>query len=129
MQRIETRVQLIDFICENISRSAIKRACHHSKGSVRVMGGFSRIPPLSKPGWIVVITSVHGRTWIVAVIPDDHRHVFFTRIIESIPWQYYICPSRHDQDTVEYSIYHGDNPDQARLAWIKAKLTMEKNNE
>ena len=109
MQRIDTRTELINFICENISQYAVVRACHSSEGSVQVMGGFSQVRPLSASGWVVSITSVHGRTWIIAVTTDDHRHVFKVGIIESIPWRFYI--GRDDQ--AEYSIYNGDNPKQA----------------
>lgn len=112
MQRIDTRTQLINFICENISQYAIVRACHHPEGKVQVLGGFSRIPPSCKPGWIVSITSIHGQTWNIAVTPDDHHHVFKTWIVEKIPWEYYA--GRVDRG--EYSIYDGDNPEQACLA-------------
>lgn len=112
MRRVETRTQLINFICENISQNAIVRACHQANGNVQVMGGFSKIRPLSVPGWVVAITSIHGRTWLVAVTPDDHRHIFRVCLIESIPWKYYI--GRIDRE--EYSIYDGDNPQQACLA-------------
>ncbi len=121
MQRIDTRTQLINFICENISQRAIVRACHHPNGNVQVMGGFSRIPPSCLPGWIVVITSGFGRTWTIAVTPDEHKHVFRVWMIKEIPWQFYTCPSLHAQQQ-GYSIYNGDNPDQARMAWMKAKL-------
>ena len=110
MQRIETRTQLINFICENIAQRAIVRACHN--GEVQVLGGFSKIPLTRRPGWIVSITSVYGRTWLVAIIPDDHQHVFRTGIVDSIPWQYYV--GRIDRD--EYSIYDGDRPEQAERA-------------
>ena len=109
MERIETRTQLIDFICENISSYAIGLACHHSEGSVQVLGGFSRIHPTSKPGWIVVVTSCHERTWIIAVTAHDHEHIFKTWIIDSIPWRYYV--GQRGQAT--YSIYNGDNPIQS----------------
>jgi len=110
MQRIETRTQLVNFICRAIPLHAIGRAA--CVGTVQVMGGFSRVPPLPKPGWVVSFTSIHGRTWIVAVIPDEQHHIFKAHIIETIPWEYYI--GRSDQE--EYSIYNGDNPQQAYLA-------------
>ncbi len=115
MQRIETRTQLIEFICEHISQKAIARACHYSEGSVQVMGGFSRIPPSSRPGWIVSVTSEHERTWLVAVTSDDHEHIFRAWVVESIPWQHYVGKIES-----EYSIYNGDNPQQACLAREKA---------
>ncbi len=66
------------------------------------------------------ITSVHERAWLVAVTTDDHKHIFHVWVVESIPWIYYVCPSRNQQ-AEGYSIYWGDNPDQARMAWLKAK--------
>lgn len=116
MQRIETRTELINFICENIRQSAIVRACHN--GSVQILGGFKIVPPSKRPGWIAVITSAFGRVWLVAVTSDDHRHVFKAWVVESVPWQYYIGQT----DRGEYSIYDGDNPGQAYRA-------REKNNE
>lgn len=109
MQRIETRTQLINFICENISQNAIVRACY--RGTVRVLGGFSRVPPSTAPGWIVAVTSIHDRTWLVAVTTDDHRHIFHAWVTNAIPWRYYV--GRMDRG--EYSIYDGDDPQQACL--------------
>lgn len=119
MQRIETRVQLIEHICDNISQSAIVRACHN--GTVRVLGGFSIIPPGTRPGWIVQITSIHGSTWLVAVTSDDHNHVFRTWLAESIPWENYV--GRDDQK--EYSIYNGDNPSRAFICRYRASKPID----
>ncbi len=119
MQRIETRTDLIQFICESIPQHVIARACH--TGTVQVLGGFDSIPPSGQPGWIVSVTSIHGRTWLVTVIANDHRHIFQAGTTESIPWESYMCPSRHQQ-LEGYSIYFGDNPDQARIAWTRAKI-------
>ena len=81
---------------------------------MQVIGGFAKVPPLSAPGWIVSITSVHGRTWLVTVTSDDHHHVFRTGITDSIPWEFYI--GRDGPCEGEYSIYDGDDPQQANLA-------------
>lgn len=110
MQRINTRTELISFICQNIRQSAIVRACHN--GTVKVLGGFAMVPPSTRPGWIIAVTSASGRTWFVAVTSDDHRHVFKAWIVKSIPWQYYVGRVNRG----EYSIYDGDNPGQACLA-------------
>ncbi len=110
MERIDTRVELINYICDNISQRAIARACH--TGTIKVMGGFSEVPPSQRPGWITAITSVHGRVWFVAVTSDDHHHVFRTWVVKAIPWQYYV--GRADRE--KYSIYDGDDPEQACLA-------------
>jgi len=115
VQRLESRTQLVNFICENIAQNAIVRACHN--GTVKVLGGFSIIPPGTAPGWIVAITSVHGRTWMVAVTSDDHRHIFHAWIANRIPWKYYVGRA----DRGEYSIYDGDNP-------VRTCLAKEKDN-
>ncbi len=113
MQRIETRTQLIRFICESIGQYAIARACHN--GTVLVAGGFKPLSPSPAPGWIVSVTSVHGRTWLVAVTADDHRHVFRTWLLERIPWVDYVGVGGE-----AYSIYNGDNPEQACIARERA---------
>lgn len=64
----------------------------------------------------MVVTSVHGRTWLVAVTSDDHRHIFHAWIVNRILWKYYV--GRADRE--EYSIYDGDDSIQACLAREKA---------
>ena len=118
MQRIETRTELVNYVHDNIPQRAIKRACHN--GTIRVLGGFRLISPSTRPGWIVSITSVHGKTWLVAVTSDDYNHVFRTWIVGLIPWQYYIGLT----DRGEYSIYDGDNPEQACQAREKSNVPM-----
>ena len=109
MQRIETRTQLIQFIEDSIVRYAISRACHDRPDRVQVLGGFHGIRPTCAPGWIVSVTSKHGRTWLVAVTTDDHNHVFRAGIITEVPWMHYAGNPWGS----EYSIYNGDNPVQS----------------
>lgn len=119
MDRIETRTQLVEYICEHSTRPAIQRACH--EGKVFVAGGFSQIPPSSKPGWIVIVTSRFGRIWNVAVTPNEEKRTFDVRVLKTIPWGQYI-------DSVfvaEYSIYAGDDP-RASLFHKLAHLLCEK---
>lgn len=123
MEHINTRTQLIEFICRHVS-SSIKRACY--TGTVQVLGGFSRIPvpPGTRPGWIVLITSVHGREWFIGVSPHDTLPAFTVRrlcLTEGVPWQYWMggSPEERRQDRENgctYVLHDGDNPDQAWMA-------------
>ena len=110
MNRIETRTQLIEFICKNVGQRVIARACH--EGKVVVAGGFERISPSLLPGWITVITSKTGRVWIIAVLTDDFQQQYRATVVKEIPWGYYAGRSGR----AGYSIYDGDMPDQAELA-------------
>ena len=110
MQRIQTRTQLINFICRTIRQRSIVRACH--EGEVRVLGGFIRIHPSTRPGWVVQVTSRFGHSWLVAVTSYDHQHIVKTWLTRDIPWQYYTGRT----DRGKYSIYDGDDPKQADLA-------------
>ena len=118
MDRIDTRTQLINFICQHES-SSVKRACH-AGGTVKVLGGFSQVPPGTGPGWIVRITSVHGRTWFIAVSPHESRPTFNVRrlcLTGGIPWRFYVgqSPAKRAAGGNVYSIYNGDDPDKAWL--------------
>lgn len=82
------------------------------------------MPPGTRPGWIVAVTSVHERTWNIAVTSDDHRHIFHVWVVESIPWEYYVGTFHREQ----YSIYDGDDPYQAicARAGLDKELTDDK---
>ncbi len=103
---------MIAYICDHAPQSAIARACH--TGTVQVLGGFSCVPPGTRPGFIVAVTSVHERTWLIAVTTDDHKHIFHVWVVESVPWEYYV--GRDGPCDGEYSIYDGDNPERAKQA-------------
>ena len=62
--------------------------------------------------WILTVTTKHGGTYHVAVVPDDYTHAYRVRLIDSIPWHLWIGGS----PTESYSIYQGDHP---------AKYTLE----
>jgi len=109
MAYIETRTQLIEFITDHAPGTAIRRACF--EGVVQVLGGFSRIPGehSSPQGWIVSVTSVHEKTWLVAVV-EGHFDIYIVRVIKDIPWAHYVGQLGRN------SIYDGDNPEQALRA-------------
>lgn len=104
MQHIETRTQLIDFIVAHAPSGSVSRACY--EGTVNVLGGFTEVPPSTRPGWIVVVTSRFGQMWYVAIQPNEDTRKFEVREIERVPWKNYI--GRDDRGG--YSIYDGDDP-------------------
>ena len=67
---------------KNCSRKAITRILE-SEGEIELLGGFNPIPPTSHPGWIVQMTSVHGKLWYVAVIAYQNRYGI--RILKEVP--------------------------------------------
>jgi hypothetical protein len=85
MVKIQTRGQLVQWLSYNlrfIGRRSLARAL--DEGIVRVLGGFSPIPPGTLPGWIISVTSVHGKRWHVAVLA--HGNSYGVRLLDRIPW-------------------------------------------
>jgi hypothetical protein len=80
--RITTRTQLIEIAREIVPSRQIKRALQ--EGKVVVLGGFNPIPRTQRPGWVIVARSRHGRSWLVAVIPDDLRHEYRYGVFDKI---------------------------------------------
>ena len=115
MQHIETRTQLIEHIMDYAPVGGISRACH--EGEVNVLGGFRVIPPGTRPGWIVVVTSRFEQVWIVAVQPNEDTRKFEVREIKRVPWESYVGI----EEQVGYSIYNGDNLLSASVACRMAR--------
>jgi len=115
MERIDTRTQLIKYIHNNAPRPAIKTACY--RGSVEVLGGFRNIPPSTRSGWIVVITSEFGRVWYVAVMEETGAG-WKVGVIKNIPWRNYIGVKNRGFP----SIHDGDNPMKACAAKERADV-------
>jgi hypothetical protein len=85
----------------NCPRKSIVRALRD--GTVEHLGGFSRVPPTSHPGWIVRVTSAHGKEFIVAVIAYQNRYGI--RVLSEVPWRYW--DGGREGTT---SFMNGDNP-------------------
>ena len=99
-QRIQTRTHLLDFIQRNAPSSAVRRAVN--EGRVNVLGAFASLPPHVHPGFIVNVTSKHGRTWPVCVLVNDIRHRYEVYILDQIPWSLW--------EGGNTTLYAGDNP-------------------
>jgi len=105
MTHFQSRTHVILWLEKNCSRKAITRALY--EGQVEFFGGFNPIPPTTQPGWIMRVTSAHGRTWYVAIICYDRRYGI--RILKDVPWDKW-----HGTDSRGVfgpSLYRGDHPE------------------
>ncbi len=78
----QSRTHIILWLEDHCPRPAITRALY--EGEVEFFGGFDPVPPTSDPGWIIRVTSVHGKIWYVAVIA--YRDHYGIRILRDVPW-------------------------------------------
>lgn len=102
--QIRTRNDLIYWLMNHAPRRAIARAME--EGKIEVCGGFSRIPCTPcRDGWIIRITSIFNKTWIIAVKPQLWEG-YRAYIIPKIPWEYYIG------DKSDNKLYKGDKPEE-----------------
>ena len=110
----QSPLHIVSWLGQNCARKAICRAIN--EGQVEFFGGFNPIPPTTHPGWIMRVTSVHGRTWYVAVICYDRRYGI--RILRDVPWdKWYGTDSR---GVFGPPLYRGDNPEEYKIlreAW------------
>lgn len=102
MVHFQTKNHLLMWLEKNCPRKSIVRALRD--GTVEHLGGFSTIPPTSHPGWIIKVTSAHGREYIVAVIAYQSRYGI--RVLSGVPWLNWIG----DQDRSDSSLITGDDP-------------------
>ena len=52
--------------------------------SVLFLGSFTAVEGF--PGWVVHVTSPHGREWLIAVLIDEVARTQKIRYIETVPW-------------------------------------------
>jgi hypothetical protein len=103
MVRIQTRQQLLNWITakmQDLGRCGIVRALEDTNSMVRVLGGFSSMPPSTAPGWVVSIVSRHGKVWHVSVTVRQNGYGCF--LLERIPWKNWVGGKSE--------LYAGDNP-------------------
>lgn len=91
---------IIRWLEKHCPRKAIVRSLNNAE----LLGGFDPIPPNTRPGWIVRVTSVHKRKWIVAIIPCVGKPDCEIRILKYVPWGNYIG------GPFTNPVYSGDNP-------------------
>lgn len=102
MVHFQTRDHIIAWLERHCPRKAIVRAI--DEGKIELLGGFSQIPPSNHHGWIVRVTSIHKRVWLVAIIPNKRQTDYEIRIPKEVPWKYW-CG-----DFFTHKIFQGDKP-------------------
>lgn len=104
MTHFQSKTHIILWLEKNCSRKAIVRALY--EGQVEFFGGFNPIPPTTHPGWIMRVTTAHGKIFYVAVIVYDHRYGI--RILRDVPWGFW-CGT-DSRGMFGPLLYRGDNP-------------------
>lgn len=103
MIHFQSKTHIVRWLENNCPRKAIVRALY--EGQVEFFGGFKPISPTTQPGWIMRVTSAHGRIWYVAVICYDHRYGI--RILRDVPWDKWIGST---YVTNRSALMNGDHP-------------------
>lgn len=113
--RFQSRTDLINYVEQHPPRQAILRAIN--EGSVRVLGGFTSIPPGLESGWIIEVTSKHDRIWPVGVIVDDIKHRYIVRILDEVPWDMWAGKLGRN-----HPVYDGDKPQEFAIKRAMASI-------
>ena len=101
MVHFQTKNHLLMWLEKNCPRNSLLRIMED--GTVEHLGGFSKIPPTSHPGWVVKLESRHGKIVLVAIIA--YRDRYGIRILSEIPWRYW-CGDRNGNR----NLINGDSP-------------------
>lgn len=104
MQRFRTRSDIIIYAQERAPSRSCRRAFEHT---VELLGAFDPLTVHGYPGWLLRVTSVHKREWLVAVAitPIANREPVVVWVDE-IHWERWAGnPAR-----TPATLYEGDNP-------------------
>lgn len=110
MIHFQSKDQIIDWLMDNCPRPAIARALDY--GKVEFLGGFKPIPPSALPGWILKVTSIYGRKWIIAILANDIKHIYEIRIMKTVPWKNWVGIDRlFNHKNFRDTLFSGDHPE------------------
>ena len=84
--RPQTRHSLLEFVSTETPSLALKRAL--SLGKVTFLGGFTRIPPGTNPGWIFEVVSEYDKRSIIAIVAQESTRQLRLRHLEAFPFRY-----------------------------------------
>ncbi len=107
MIHFQSKNHLLMWLENNCPRRAVVRAL--LEGTVEYLGGFSKIPPTTQPGWITRVRSIHGKEWIVAVIAYQNRYGI--RILSEVPWRWWAGDHRYGVAAIG-TLFGGDFPEE-----------------
>jgi len=113
--RILSRTALLEEAIRLSPTRGCRRAIQDDRADV--LGGFRTIPPFGLPGWILRVRSRHGRTWLLAVMVDEVKHVYTASFVDEVPWLEWVGRT----DRKGWSPYDGDHPKEAYAAYRQAK--------
>lgn len=101
---IHTREQLVTLLVARL-RSAGRRSVVRAieEGSFEVLGGFDPIPSSTNSGWIVKVTSKHGKVWYVACVAYSGT-MYSVRLVKHVLWENWVG------EGVGRSLLGGDRP-------------------
>ncbi|KKN45298.1 hypothetical protein LCGC14_0684510 [marine sediment metagenome] len=100
----QSRTHLILWLENNCPRPAIVRALY--EGQVEFFGGFNPVLPTEHPGWIIRVTSAHGKIQYVAVIA--YRDHYGIRILRDVCWGNWV--GTFPQGSFRDQLFSGDAP-------------------
>ena len=88
MIHFRSKSDIIRWLEKHCPRKAIVRSLNNAE----LLGGFDPIPPTTRPGWIVRVTSIFDekRQWIVAIISRKDIPTCEIRILNKVPWKNWI---------------------------------------
>jgi hypothetical protein len=114
--RLLSRTALLD----EAIRLSPTRGCRRAieEGRAEVLGGFAAIPPYGLPGWILRVRSRHGRTWLLAVLVDEVKHVYTARLVDEVPWSEWVGRKGRKR----WNAYDGDVPEEVDRERAKRAL-------
>lgn len=84
---MQSRSQFVEQVHALCPTRAAQRAIREDR--ITLLGGFYDIPPFGRPGFICHVTSIHGRTWLLALVMQTDRS-FRGVFIENIPWEHQV---------------------------------------
>lgn len=117
---IHTRNDLLDFVTRAVKRRSIQRAL--SEGTVEVLGGFIRIPPLGLPGWCLRARSPITDDWYEIGITVEAGNIYRVWNLTpngGIPWGQWIGDHVTDRGNI---LVEGDRPDMCRERMNNARI-------